>query len=300
VSVVVATHNRPELLRIALAAILTQDYAGEIECVIVFDRAEPETELEQAATGTPARSVKVITNTRTPGLAGARNSGIMTATGDLVAFCDDDDEWLQGKVRAQVESLDSPDVMTSVTGIRVLYGDHEAVRIPTPHSVTLPELARDRVMEAHPSSVMVRRDALLGPIGLVDEEIPGSYAEDFDWILRAAGASGIAVVERELVNVRWGQSLFSRNWQMIIDAVDYLLAKHQVLRDSRQGKARLLGRKAFALAAQGQRRDALRQAWATIRLSWRQQRAYLAIAVALRLVSAERLMAMAHKRGRGI
>ncbi len=82
---------------------------------------------------------------------------------------------------------------------------------------------------------MVRRDALLGPIGLVDEEIPGSYAEDFDWILRAAEAGRIAVVERDLVNVRWGQSLFSRNWQTIIDAVDYVLAKHAELRDRPAG-----------------------------------------------------------------
>ncbi len=67
VSVVVATHNRPQLLRVALAAILTQDYEGEIECILVFDRAEPETDLEQAPTGTPVRSVQVITNTRTPG-----------------------------------------------------------------------------------------------------------------------------------------------------------------------------------------------------------------------------------------
>ncbi len=201
---------------------------------------------------------------------------------------------------AQVESLASPDALTSVTGIRVLYGDHEAVRIPTSEAVTLSELARDRVMEAHPSSVMVRRDALLGPIGLVDEDLPGSYAEDFDWILRAASAGRIAVVERDLVNVRWGQSLFSRNWQMIIDAVDYLLAKHAVLRNSRQGRARLLGRRAFALAALTKRRQALGQAWETIRLSWRERRSYLAIAVALRLVSAERLMAYAHKRGHGI
>ena len=87
---------------------------------------------------------------------------------------------------------------------------------------------------------------------------------------------------------------------MIIDAVDYLLAKHAVLRDSRPGRARLLGRRAFALAALGERREALHQAWETIRLSWRERRSYLAIAVALRLVSAERLMAYAHKRGHGI
>ncbi len=298
VSVVVATHNRPELLRIAIDAILQQEYDGAIDLVIVFDRSEPDRTLETDAD--PQRRVRVITNERTPGLAGARNSGIMATVGELVAFCDDDDEWLPGKVAAQVRSLTGSAALTSVTGIRVAYADTETVRVPKAESLTMDELARRRVMEAHPSTVMVRRDALLGPIGLVDEEIPGSYAEDFDWILRAARAGAIATVESDLVRVRWGQSLFSRNWQIIIDATDYLIAKHPELRDSRQGLARLLGRRAFAQAALGQRRGALSDAWKTVRLSWRERRAYVAAAVALRLVSAERLMSLAHKRGHGI
>jgi hypothetical protein len=155
-------------------------------------------------------------------------------------------------------------------------------------------------MEAHPSSVMVRRSALLGEVGLVDEEIPGSYGEDFDWILRAAKAGRIAVVQADLVRVRWGQSLFSRNWQIIIDAIDYIVAKHEELRTDSGGLGRLIGRRSFAEAALGNRSAALRGAWRTIKLDWRQRRAYLAIAVALRLVSAERLMSAAHRRGHGI
>ena len=40
-------------------------------------------------------------------------------------------------------------------------------------------------MEAHASSVLVRRSALEGAIGLIDEQLPGSYGEDFDWLIRA-------------------------------------------------------------------------------------------------------------------
>ena len=100
--------------------------------------------------------------------------------------------------------------------------------------------------------------------------------------------------------MRWGQSLFARNWQMIIDAIDYVLAKHAELRNDPRGHARLRGRQAFALAAMGRRKEALRRAVQTIKLSWRERRAYLAIIVAIHLVSAERLLAFAHKRGRGI
>ena len=297
VSVVIATHDRPQLLAVALDRVLAQDYPGTVECIVVFDRNVPDTSLERASGN---RRVAVVANTRAPGLAGARNTGVLLATGAFVAFCDDDDEWLPQKLSAQVAALDGSDALTSVTGITVVYDDHETVRIPRPADMTVAELARRRVMEAHPSSVLVRRDALLGPIGLVDEEIPGSYGEDFDWILRAAAAGPIAVVEEALVRVRWGQSLFSQRWQTIIEAIDYGIAKHPVLRADRRGLARLYGRRAFANAALGHTRTALRDAARTVRLSWRERRAYLAVAVALRLVRAERLMELAHRRGKGI
>lgn len=298
VDVVIATHNRPELLRASLDAVLAQTYQGRITCYLVFDQSEPDFSLAQ---DTGDRRVVITANTeRTPGLAGARNTGILAGSGDFVAFCDDDDEWLPDKVRLQVQALLATGEPTAVTGIIIAYSDHESVRIPTREQLTLNELVRNRVMEAHPSTVMVRRDALLGPIGLVDEDIPGSYGEDFDWIIRAAYAGGFAVVEKATVRVRWGQSLFSSRWQTIIDAIDYMIEKHPVFLENRQAMGRLYGRQAFALAALGRRRDALAKAREAWKCNPKERRAYLSTAVALRLVSAQRLMDMAHKRGRGI
>lgn len=298
VDVVIATHNRPELLRVALDAVLEQTYAGRITCYLVFDQSEPDLSLERDLDN---RTVIVTTNSeRTPGLAGARNTGILAGAGDFVAFCDDDDEWLPDKVRLQVEALLATGEPTAVTGIIIVYADREVVRVPRQDQLTLAELVRDRVMEAHPSTVMVRRDALLGPIGLVDEQIPGSYGEDFDWIIRAAYAGGFAVVEKATVRVRWGQSLFSNRWQTIVDAIDYMIDKHPVFLENRQATGRLYGRQAFALAALGRRRAALDKAYDAWRNNPKERRAYLSAAVALRLVSASRLMDMAHKRGRGI
>ncbi|WP_431711838.1 glycosyltransferase family 2 protein [Glutamicibacter uratoxydans] len=296
-SVVIATHNRPELLKLAIAGVIEQDYAGEIELIVVFDKSDPDNSL---VTSEERRSIRVITNTKTPGLAGARNSGIMAATGHYVAFCDDDDIWLPSKLAKQVALLENSKALTAISGIIIDYGDHSNVRIPSPQDMTLAPMVRRRVMEGHPSSVIVKRDALLDKIGLVDEEMPGSYGEDFDWILRAVQAGPIAVAEEPLVRVRWGYSQFSQRWEIIIQACDYLLNKHPVLGLDPRGKARLLGRQAFAYAALGHRQAALRTAWRTIRHSARERRAYLAIAVSLGLVSAQKLQDLAHQRGRGI
>ena len=134
----------------------------------------------------------------------------------------------------------------------------------------------------------------------MDEQIPGSYGEDFDWLLRAVQAGPISVVSEPLVRVRWGGSQFSRQWQTIVDAIDYSLKKHAVFHRDPRALGRLYGRRAFALAAMGKRADARRAAVRTVKVAPREPRAYLAAAVAFRLVSAERLLHLAHKRGHGI
>lgn len=297
VDVVIATRNRPELLRLALESVRAQTYAGDITVHVVFDQSPVD---EDVLLDEPGRRVLALQNDRTPGLAGARNSGILHGDAGLVAFCDDDDAWRPTKVEKQVEALSGSPALTAVTGITVLYADSAVDRVPRPQDMTLAELVRDRVMEAHPSTVMVRREALLGPIGLVDEVLPGSYGEDFDWIIRAAQAGSFAVVAEPLVEVRWGQSQFSQRWRTIVDAIDYMIDKHPVFAEDPRAMARLLGRSGFALAALGERREAVGRAWKAWRLNPRERRALLVLAVASRIVSAERLMQVAHRRGHGI
>jgi glycosyltransferase involved in cell wall biosynthesis len=296
VDVVVATRNRPELLTRALAAIAAQDYPGTIRTWVVFDQCPID---ETVLRDDVRRPVTALGNTRTPGLAGARNSGVLLGRAPLVGFCDDDDEWLPAKITAQVLQLRVSGAPTSVTGIVVVYGDSETPRIAGADELTLANLVRHRVMAAHPSTVVVRREALLGGIGLVDEEIPGSHGEDYDWIIRAARHGSFAVVEQALVRVQWGQSMFSQRWPTIVSATDYWLAKHPEFHTDRHALGRLQGQRAFALAAM--RSPLARSAILdTLRTRPRERRAWLAAAVSMRVVSAERLMDLAHRHGRGI
>src|SRR5450755_1561827 len=103
VSVIVPTRDRPVMLDRAVRSIAGQSYPGEIECVIVFDQSDPAPVNVELPAG---RRVRLLTNTRTPGAAGARNTGIIASEGAVVAFCDDDDVWDADKLRLQVELLD--------------------------------------------------------------------------------------------------------------------------------------------------------------------------------------------------
>lgn len=298
VSALVATHNREHLLPKSIEAIVGQDYPGPIECIVVYDKAEPNPRHEMR---TATRSVRVVRNDRTPGLAGARNAGALASTGEVLAFCDDDDIWLPEKIRLQVEHMHRTRADTLVSGIYVDRGGACVTRVPGVETLTLADLARDRNMEANPSTVVVRRQAFFDRIGTVDEEIPGSYGEDYDFLLRAAESRDIAVVRKPLVRILFHPgSFFRTDWPTIIAAIDYGLAKHAALSSDHRGLARLYGRKAFAYAALGQRREAREWALRTIGLWWRQPRSYLALLISLRLLRVNWVLRLAHAAGRGV
>jgi glycosyltransferase involved in cell wall biosynthesis len=298
VSVVVPTRDRSALLRRALTAIRAQGYAGEVECIIVFDQAD---EIVPALDGGRHVEIRALRNARTPGLAGARNTGILAAHGELVAFCDDDDEWLPRKLDAQVDLMRRTGASTASSGIRLRYDGREHIRLPPAETVTFRDLLRSRRMELHPSTVVVDREALMDRIGLVDEAIPGSYAEDYEWLLRAARVAPIAAVGVPLARIHWhDSSFFATQWETIVSALTYLLDRYPEFASERAGLSRICGQLAFASAGCDRRADARRWARRALRLSPFQPRAYLALAVSSRLVSADRVLRLARAFGKGI
>lgn len=299
VGVVVATRDRPELLRKALASILGQDYAGDISCLVVFDQSEPDTSL---VSDDPHRRVEVTTNVRSPGLAGGRNTGILALDTELVAFCDDDDLWLPGKLTAQVAVLrDDPAAAFVSAGIVIDYDGTRSERVLTQPQVTFTDLLRSRYSELHSSTFVMRRDALVDGFGLVSETVPGSYGEDYEFLLRAARHAPIRTVPSVQVEVLWhARSYFGSRWETISTALRWLLDRYPEFRSVPAGEARVTGQIAFAEAARGNRRAACRWAGRTVRRRSREPRAYLALAVATGLLSADTVLRVLHKRGRGI
>jgi glycosyltransferase involved in cell wall biosynthesis len=276
VTTVVPTRDRPELLRAAIDAILNQQYAGHVDVVVVYDQSEPDHGLERAE---QHRRVRVISNDRSPGLAGARNTGILTATGDLVAFCDDDDEWLPGKLAAQVSALTAAGQNAEfvATGIRVSYDGSLVDRVLPIARVPLQALLRS------------------------DEKIPGSYAEDYEFLLRAARRVPLVNLTEPYVLVRWHKrSYFSQRWQTIADALQWLLGGYPEFSTEPRGAARVTGQIAFAHAALGHHRHAIRWVGRTLRRNPREPRAYLALVVASRAVRPDTIVRRLHERGRGI
>lgn len=101
ISVIICSRDRPEMLREALISVLAVDYPDFD--VVVVDNAPSTSLTRELIEGEFARTrVRYVLEPRA-GLATARNTGLLAASGELVAFTDDDvlvdPGWLHGVVR---------------------------------------------------------------------------------------------------------------------------------------------------------------------------------------------------------
>ncbi|MFB7558660.1 glycosyltransferase [Streptomyces brevispora] len=87
VSVVVATRNRPADIRVLLTAIADCDTGIVHEVILVDDASETPLRVDDAAHPFP---VRLLRNDRRRGAAAGRNWAAKEATGDVLAFLDDD------------------------------------------------------------------------------------------------------------------------------------------------------------------------------------------------------------------
>nr|WP_026551292.1 glycosyltransferase family 2 protein [Arthrobacter sp. H20] len=300
IDVIIATRDRHELLLRTIDSILGQEYSGTVRITVVYDRSPERPDLVRTS---DTRPIRVMSNQRTPGLPGSRNTGLLAATAPLIAFCDDDDLWRKDKLQRQVQSLREQNATGCVSGIEVHFGDSRITRIPEVAYVTEDDLAGSRLTGAHPSTFLFQREHLLSEVGLVDEELPYGYGEDYDLLLRAAQRGRIAVLSEVTVDVLWhpGGSYFSQRWQAMADGVGYLMDKHPSIRANRRGAAWMEGQRAFALAALGNQHTAARQMAATsLSHSLLEPRAYLALAMTLNLIKPGTILRALNARGRGI
>lgn len=196
VSVVLPTHDRPERLRRALASVLAQSYRA-LQVLVVDDASERPVDDVVEAVGGQDRRVQLVRLPTPCGAAAARNRALSRASGDLVAFLDDDDLWKPHKLERQVAFL----------------LDHPSVGIVTSDHEVLDERAAGRILvHRGPSSITARhllwfnlagslsccvvRRAAAGDDLWLDEDFPS--VEDWDLWVRCGRRTGIGVVKEVL------------------------------------------------------------------------------------------------------
>ncbi len=105
VSVLIATHQRPEMLRRALQSVACQTYP-DVEALVVSDNGlGTPAQRQTAAVVAEFAGVRYFANPRNLGQAASLNSAAERAQGELFAFLDDDDQFHSDKIALQVKRL---------------------------------------------------------------------------------------------------------------------------------------------------------------------------------------------------
>lgn len=214
VSVIVSTCGRPELLGRALRSAQEQTYP-DCEIIVVDDNGPGPAQAATARTveGLAGRfPVHYRVHSENRGNAAARNTGIATASGDYLAFLDDDDRWYPDKLRQQVECLEGTDsALVYCRSVNV--GEDGRVysreRPGGPSGKVFEQLLAGDFIGAS-SKVLIRR-ACLEQVGPLDESLP--TRPDHDLFLRLARRYPVDLVDEELVEFRIHPDRISRNLQ---------------------------------------------------------------------------------------
>ena len=190
ISVIVPCYNGRRYLAEALDSVLTQTHRA-LEVIVVDDGSTDDS--PRIAQGYGNRVSLVQQSNAGP--AAARNAGIARATGDLLAFIDQDDLWLPDKLAIQcVAFRDDPSLDLCYCHVQRLWSaelDHEARRYrDRPRGDIVPGYAT--------ISLLARRDAF-ARVGTLSHDL--RFGDAIDWVLRARDL-GLNIIMLDDVLVR--------------------------------------------------------------------------------------------------
>jgi glycosyltransferase involved in cell wall biosynthesis len=215
-TVIIPTHNRPDLVVRAIRSVYSQTCPPH-DVIVIDDASQPPLVLPADLACT-----RVIRHERSVGGAAARNTGLREAATEIVAFLDDDDEWLPEKMEIQLGWLrDHPDASLVTCGHLRCEAGHEYLEVFTQEFVeryhqydnffgsfsylvvrrsvpAAPPFERERLRPLSPSVRFTSANELPSPARfLLDPALPA--LQDWDFALRATRYSIFGVIEQPLV-----------------------------------------------------------------------------------------------------
>jgi glycosyltransferase involved in cell wall biosynthesis len=224
ISVVIPTYNRAKVLAQSVASVQAQSFPV-VEILVCDDGSTDGSRDALRAQMEKDPRIRWLPGEHSgcPGVV--RNRGLRAARGEWIAFQDSDDLWLPHKLERQLQ------VLRQAPAAAFLYSYAAALEADRTHRRMTPfRIAREgRMFETllfysivQTPTVLVRRD-LLERVGLFDEAMRLTIAEDYELYLRLAAATPFHFVPEELVHCRAQRDSISADLLGGIDQVERAL-----------------------------------------------------------------------------
>ncbi len=227
-SIIIPAFNRADLLPQTLLSVQQQTYTNW-ECFVVNDHSTDNTAEVVKLFADKDPRFKLLTNQRSKGAQGARNTGILHATSNWIAFLDSDDTWLPHKLQKQVALLANNPSTDVVSGyINLVNAKQQVISCWEfkPRGIITSELIKRNVYVDFITPV-VRKSKLL-EIGLLDEKCV-SYQEWETFIRLSTICSFDYIPEPlSLYSVETTNSI-SRSMEKECRGLIYIFKKHKKL-----------------------------------------------------------------------
>lgn len=226
ISVIIPTYNRAYCIENAIVSVLKQDYRN-LEIIVVDDYSSDNT--KEVVASIKDNRIKYICNHENFGAAVTRNIGIQNAQGDLIAFQDSDDLWVEGKLRKQLKVMEQGNYgMVYGCFERDFLDGHKekvpraAIQTEAKQGIIYPYLLAESYIGM--PTMLVRKD-ILEQIQGFDENMK-SY-EDYDLALRIAKCCTVGFVDEVLVQANTFEDSIDMNMTRGIISSAYLLKKYE-------------------------------------------------------------------------
>ncbi len=200
VSIIIPTYNRQSYLSGVIKSVLDQTF-DDFEVVLIDDGSTDQTkEVVEKYINTQPDKIKYFYQGN-KGPSAARNNGIKQASGEYIAFLDDDDEWLPDKLKYQIDGF------SQNQNIGLVYTDYYIIveGSSAPHIHHCEEFNRARFETMFyiknlisTPTIMVRKKCF-EKAGLFDENL--DVAEDWDMWLRLFRRYDFLRIPQPLVKV---------------------------------------------------------------------------------------------------
>lgn len=115
VSIILPTYNRAHLLKRSIKSVLQQTYTN-FELIVVDDGSTDNT--PNIVKSFKDGRIHFIRQKKREGANNARNKGIKSSTGNLIAFQDSDDKWMKQKLEKQVNAIIDSDISVGVVYVK--------------------------------------------------------------------------------------------------------------------------------------------------------------------------------------